>query len=402
VKSIIMVGGGIQQVPAVKRLQAIGYTVIVSDKNHNAPAFSHADLGVCIGATDVKSLISWVLINKVQWNISGIFTLTNYAVSVSLIANACGLPSIPVDVSVNCDNKLIMKRLFQKFNFKSAPYFEVSSIAEAEIAYKTINGPAYLKVVDGFGGKGVVKIRHIDNIKSVFSDLLSFSCYPTLILEKEIIGDYIDVQGVYHQNIFHCAGEADSFFTTDDDDYTQYNPVENFNICPSQLTPEIVKSTYQLLDSISQSLGMTFGPVGGDFVVNEDGIHVIEVGPRLHGPNGTLQIFPNAMAIKPLEYMAQVICGDDPNSKFLDASSDSVSLCMVITSPKKTIKTAEFIKDPLELPGIFASHTYKNPSDTIEQQNNTLSGLASLFVNGKDLSEAKLRLDTASRLFNIQ
>ncbi len=398
-KSIIMVGGGIQQVPAVTRLKDIGYRVIVTDTNPDAPAFTEADVTVNIGALDVKSLISWILLNKSQLNISGIFTLTNYAVSVALVANSTGLPTLPPEIAVACDNKLLMKRKFKEFGFLTPEYHEVSSLQETLEAFKALGGTCYLKVVDGFGGKGVSKIIEEADIHRVYDALKNESLYPEMILEKEIVGHFIDTQGVFHGGTFYPAGDADSFFSNNDEQYKNFNPVETFNICPSQLSSEDVNKAYNMLRDIAIALKMDFGPVGGDFVLDEHGLHVIEVGPRLHGPNGTLQMFPKAMQIKPLEFMAQVLCGDTPNTEFVNISRESVALCHVFVSDKPEIKDVGFTENPLMQHGVFTSYIYKKAGITLKQSAMKLSGLASVFVSGNNIEQAQSRLETVKSLF---
>ncbi|MFL0799153.1 MAG: ATP-grasp domain-containing protein [Agarilytica sp.] len=401
-KSIIMIGGGIQQVPAVARLKDIGYRVIVTDTNREAPAFTQADVCVNIGALDVKSLISWILINKTNLNIAGIFTLTNYAVSVALVANATGLPTLPPEIAVTCDNKLLMKRKFKEFGFLTPEYYEVSSLQETLNAFATLGGTCYLKVVDGFGGKGVSKITSKDDIHRVYSALKNESLYPEMILEKEIIGHFIDTQGVFHEGTFYPAGDADSFFSNNEEQYKNFNPVETFNICPSQRSTADIETAYNMLRDIAIALKMDFGPVGGDFVLDEQGLHVIEVGPRLHGPNGTLQMFPKAMQIKPLEFMAQVLCGDTPNSEFVNISRESIALCHVFVSDKPEIEDVGFTESPLIQPGVFTSYVYKKAGKTLKQSAMKLSGLASVFVSGDNLEQAQSRLETVKSLFYVE
>ncbi len=396
-----MLGGGIQQVPAVARLKNIGYRVIVTDTNPEAPAFADADVTVNIGAHDVKSLISWILLNKSQLNIAGIFTLTNYAVSVALVANATGLATLPPEIAVTCDNKLLMKRKFKEFGFFTPEYYEVSSLEETIEAFQTLGGTCYLKVVDGFGGKGVSKITEEQDIHRVYDALKNESLYPEMILEKEIIGHFIDTQGVFHEGTFYPAGDADSFFSNSLAQYKHFNPVETFNICPSQQAPENIEKAYNMLRDIAIALKMDFGPVGGDFVLDEQGLHVIEVGPRLHGPNGTLQIFPKAMQIKPLEFMAQVLCGDTPNTEFVHISRESVALCHVFVSNKPQIEDVGFSAPPLEQPGVFTSYIYKKAGETLKQSAMKLSGLASVFVSGDNLEQAQSRLATVKSLFYV-
>ncbi len=398
-KSIIMLGGGIQQVPAVARLQSIGYRVIVTDIKPDAPAFSDADVSVNLGANDVKGLISWVLLNREKYNIAGIFTLTNYAATVAMVANATGLPSLPVETVISCDNKLLMKRKFVEYGFKTAEYYEVVNQQEAIDAYRKINSPCYLKVVDGFGGKGVCKVTSESDIEHHYPTLKQTSLFPEMILEKEIIGQFIDTQGIFYQGDFFPAGDADSFFSNAEIEYRDFNPVEIFNICPSQLPANTVHEAYAMLRDISRALTMNFGPVGGDFVLADDGLYVIEIGPRLHGPNGTLQMFPKAMNIKPLEFMAQVLCGDDPSPDFVKCSSSSVALCHVFTSPKREITEVGFTQNPLSHDGVFTSYIYHSNGKTLQQKSMTLSGLASVFVEGCDVNEATARLSRVKNIF---
>ena len=68
-KSIIMVGAGIQEKIAVEKLKANGYTVIVTDKNLDAPGVKIADFHIHASYSDTKKISSWVLREKEKLNI---------------------------------------------------------------------------------------------------------------------------------------------------------------------------------------------------------------------------------------------------------------------------------------------------------------------------------------------
>ncbi len=342
-KSIIMIGGGIQETPAISRLKGLGYRTIVTDQNPNAPAFDAADVAVNIDARDVQSLIAWTLAHKQSYNIAGIFTLTNQAPTVALVANATGLPSLPVATVMQCDNKLLMKRKFQDLGLPSARYTEVSAPQEAEEAIsKRGKCVFYLKAVDGFGGKGIKRITSPKEVDEAFLAIKSFTKFPIIILEEEMNGHFIDVQGVFYKDVFYRAGIADSYFSSHLEGFSAYNPIEIFNVSPSQQPKEIVDQTYVLLEDASRALGMNWGPVGGDFILMDEGLKIIEIGPRLHGPNGTLQIFPAATGIQPFEFMVQTIAGDEPNPDYLKEQHHRVALCYVFVSPRTDLQNSCF------------------------------------------------------------
>ena len=48
-----MIGGGVQEIPAVTKLQEFGYHVIVIDRNKYAPAFEFSDKKVIFDGKDI-------------------------------------------------------------------------------------------------------------------------------------------------------------------------------------------------------------------------------------------------------------------------------------------------------------------------------------------------------------
>jgi biotin carboxylase len=397
-----MIGGGIQEVPAVIKLQELGYCVIVVDRNISAPAFEFADVKVIFDGKDIPGIVSWILSFKKKYNISGVFTLTSLAPTVSLVANATGLPTLPVNIVMECDNKLLMKRRFVELNLPTANYYEVSTPEEAiRIVSENKNVSYCLKVADGFGGKGIKFINTIDDIPEAFNLMKTFTSFPVLLLEEVLEGDFIDVQGVFYNNKFYGAGSADSYFSNEIPEYAEFNPVEIFNISPSQQPDEIINASYALLEEASRKMGMTWGPVGADFILTSDGLKIIEIGPRLHGPNGTLRIFPASTGINPLEFMAQCVCGDVPDEKLLKPKLNKVALCYVFISSKEHIDNVGFTKEPSSLPGLFAWNNYYGSKTAIPKSNVTLSGLASVFVVGDSYDEAISNLEEVKNTFNI-
>ena len=63
-KSVVMIGGGLQQVEAVNEARKLGFFVIVTDKNKSAPCFENADLSVVLDGKDVKASLN--LLTKIK------------------------------------------------------------------------------------------------------------------------------------------------------------------------------------------------------------------------------------------------------------------------------------------------------------------------------------------------
>jgi hypothetical protein len=148
-------------------------------------------------------------------------------------------------------------------------------------------------------------------------------------------------------------------------------------------------------------MGINWGPVGGDFILTESGLKIIEITPRLHGPNGTLQIFPAATGIKPFEFMVQCIAGDPPNPEFLKPKYDKVALCKVFVSNKKHLNKIGFITSPKNLKGLFNWFIYWKKGNKTMESKSCLAGLATVYVLGDNFKKAMANLKNIENSFII-
>ena len=74
-KSILIIGGGELGLNQIKWAKEVGFNVIVTDKNPNAPGLAAADLGLTIDAIDVASLAAFALANQSKYNISAVYLI---------------------------------------------------------------------------------------------------------------------------------------------------------------------------------------------------------------------------------------------------------------------------------------------------------------------------------------
>ena len=167
-KSVIMIGGGIQEVEAVRIAQSIGLKVIVTDRNSAAPCFQYADYTAVIDGRDIESLIAYTLLNKEKLNISGVFTLTELVTSVAAVAAAADLPGVPIKSAVACQNKQLCKEIWKKKGIPTPYGGIVTTYEEAEKMYLQLGGNIFIKPIVGFGGQKSGKINSIAKLKTFF------------------------------------------------------------------------------------------------------------------------------------------------------------------------------------------------------------------------------------------
>ncbi len=337
-KSIVMIGAGIQEKVAVEKLKKNGYTVIVTDKNLDAPGVKIADFHIYASYTDTKKISSWILREKEKLNIKGIFTLIHAAYEVSVIAKTCNLPTLEPHIILVSDEKIFHKKILEENGLPIARYKEIKSINDLEKGLNEFYNLAILKTTDSYGGKGIQKIDKNTNLAEKWNDVLQVLSSGTIILEEKLDGEFIDLQGFMHNGKFYRGGESSVSFTNNLEGIGQINPIETFHISPSIQSKEIIDKAYELFEKACSICGLKWGPVGIDLIKTTKGLKIIEIGPRLHGPNGSLRIFPDSTGIEPLLFLAQLVCGDIPNEEFLKPKFKKVSMCLVYVNKPGVIQ----------------------------------------------------------------
>ena len=169
-KTVMMIGGGLQEIKAVTIAQEAGYKVLVTDRNANAPCFEYADYVAVIDGRDVENLIAYVLINQEELNITGVFTLTELVTSVAAVSSATGLPSVSLSSAVACQNKQLCKKIWSDNDIPTPKGGVVTTLNDAQILFNELGQRVFVKPIIGFGGISSRKIISQNELKKFFID----------------------------------------------------------------------------------------------------------------------------------------------------------------------------------------------------------------------------------------
>lgn len=286
-KSLWMIGGGYQQLRAVKIAKKLGYKIIVSDKNRNCTCANIADEFVLIDGLDIESLISFGLKLKKQNKLDGVFTFTELTTSVAAITQALGLPSSGLIGSVNAQDKGLSKIIWKKNNISIPNGFLYFGQINVLDKIKKLNFPLIKKPVKGSGGAGILEFESYTSFYNWFKNNQKKINYENrVVIEEKIEGSSHDVNGIIdNKGKFHPYGIIDRTFLKN-------YPVEDSVMSPSQLNDKKQDELYELLEKSVRCLGINFGPVKGDAILTKKGFKMLEVATRLHGPKFSLYAMP--------------------------------------------------------------------------------------------------------------
>jgi len=275
-KSILIVGAGFGQLPAIKTAKEMGVFTIAVDKNPNAIGAGMADLFYNVDIIDKEGVLKVAIEN----NISGIMTMQSDlpVPTIGYVNDSLGLKGVSLEVANHCSNKLEMRK---KLKDKSAaqPKFEiVSTLQEALNASDKIGYPCVVKAPDSSGSRGVTKVLNKNEVEEAFNESFKFTRLNSILVEEFIEGIEFGAQ------TFSVNGKCELVLMHND---TLSPPPYMIPIGHSfpfyRLSEEKAREAEYDIKMAVESLGITDGPANVDLILDNktNRVKIIEIGARI-------------------------------------------------------------------------------------------------------------------------
>lgn len=295
-KKLLILGGGIEQLDAIKMCKKLNVSTIVCDKNNRAPGRKYADKFYNFSIKDLKNNLNIAKKHKVD----GIFTLcSEYAVpTVAKIASKLNLRSITPKTAKLATNKIYMKRKLKINNIKTPEFKTIKNKHDYLKFIKNKNFPFVLKPSDSSGQQGIKLIKSDKGIVKKINSVKKISSDKKVLIEKFYNG--------YELNIVALVeSKKVSFLSISHRKTCSEN---NFGIATEHLFPsklnkiEIQKLKKLCIKSIN-AIGLTDGVAYPQVILtNDNKFYLIEIAARI--PGGYMrEMSLMASGIDPIEFM---------------------------------------------------------------------------------------------------
>src|SRR5467141_1078248 len=147
--AVLIVCGGLLQVPAVLIARDLGLKVVVTDGSADAPAMKLADEPVILDIYDVQGHCELVKSLRERYNLRGVFTEgADVEVTVAAAAEVAGLPRVRLEAARNTKNKVFTRRCFDRSGIPNPRWAEVRDDVESRQGAERIGFPLMVKAVD--------------------------------------------------------------------------------------------------------------------------------------------------------------------------------------------------------------------------------------------------------------
>jgi len=273
-KSILILGAGVYQVPAIQKARKMGLkTIVLSYNIKNYPGYKYADIPLEVDTTDIKRVLKVAR----EYKVGGVFTTgTDVALKALGAVNEklglCGPSAKACELSTN---KSVMKEKFIQGDVPTARYFEARNFGECTEAADKIGFPVMIKAVNSSGSRGISKVENMEGLK----DAWKYSKENSKNGDPVIIEEYLE--GVeFGAQAFVFGGDVKLVCPHND---TVTPPPYSTPIGHSYPFEklELLGEIRKVVISGIKALGIDNSAANIDLILTNDGPKILEIGARM-------------------------------------------------------------------------------------------------------------------------
>jgi biotin carboxylase len=276
-KTLLIVGAGYEQLPAIQIAKAKGLWVLVTDLNPQAPGVEYADVFAQISTADKDANLAFAKAN----DIDGVMTLGS-ELAVPVVAHICEtlhLPGLSKEVALKATNKNFMHQAFEAHAVSAPRAKKIVRMASLNEFIAECGWPVVIKPSDSSGQKGVGIFHQADKLQAALDEAISFSTDGAAIVEEYISGPEINVTAVVEAGNIHFL--SFSHRVTAEPPHFGIAIEHRFPIgIDSALLEEVKITALKAIESIGLKDGIAYPQI---IASPEKGAKILEIAARIPG-----------------------------------------------------------------------------------------------------------------------
>ncbi len=317
-RTLLIVSGGVEALPGIRRARELGLHVVVSDGSPDAPGLRAADDRLLASTYDVAATVAAARrYHREVRPLDGVTCIaSDVPVTVAAVAAELGLPGVPLEAAHLSADKLAMKRRLAERGVAVPWFAEALTAADLRRHVAAQGYPLVVKPVDSRGARGVLLLRdgRVD-LEWAHATALRESPSDRVIVERFLAGPQVSTESLVLDDVAHTVGLIDRNYEL----LERFAPhvIEDGGQLPSQLPAGTQAAIHELIQRAVEAFGIRAGVVKGDVVVCDGEPHVIEVALRLSGGYQCTHEIPLATGVDFVGRALALALGETPDPQEL-------------------------------------------------------------------------------------
>ena len=310
-KSVLILGAGLMQEPAILAAKKLGFKTFVIDANPNAQSVPLADVFKQIDLKDKEEILIYAGELFHKENLCGVFTAgTDFSVSVSYVASSLKLPCHDYEAALNASIKPRMRKCFEQASVPSPKYFSLTgkdfSYEKISFITESLGYPCVVKPADNMGARGCRMIRNKSEAFTASKIACENSKSQTIIIEEFMQGPEYSIDALVYNGTMTITGFADR--------HIYYPPyfIETGHTMPSTVDWKIKKELIECFALGVKALGLTCGAAKADIKYTKNGPQIGEIAARLSGGYMSGWTYPYSSDLNLTEQALLIATGHEP------------------------------------------------------------------------------------------
>ena len=370
-KKLMMLSASIFEIPLIRKAQEIGYYVVTTGYNENAPGHRISDEYVPFDYSDYDGMVR--LGHDLQINAISQGCSDNCALVAAYMGEKLGLNGH--DSLINAEiihRKDKFKEFVKKAGIKS-PIAECFASKEEALEYniKKIL-PAIIKPTDQAGGYGVSIIYNEKDYKKAIEKAFNMSREGKIVAEPYI-------QGTLHSLMTFIIDQTVVSYATLND-YSYANKyMTNTGISPADNHNKAVKSLLPEVNKVAKELSLVDGLLHMQYIQKDDDFWIIEMMRRMPGNNCTTAA-TRAFGVDWRDWIIRAEAGEDCSGIPKTKMSDKIYGYHAVMSDRNGIYKGITVSDEIKK-NIIDITTYEKPGAVVNDYLHQKFGLVQLYFN---------------------
>ena len=390
-KTLLIISGGIEAVPGIRRAKAMGLHVVVSDRDPHAPGFDFADDRLLASTYDVAATVAAARrYHQHMRPLDGVICMAaDVPVTVAGVAAELGLPGLPLETAHLAADKLAMKRHFVEQGI-AVPWFSaVASVNDLKKIVAERGVDLVIKPVDACGARGVLRLSDDMDLEWAFNHARDNSATGRVMVEAYLHGPQISTESVMVDGVAHTAGFIDRNY----EHLQRFAPfmIENGGQQPTALTDDQRNAVTALAERAGLAMGIRNGIAKGDMVLTGEGPKVIEIAARLSGGWMSSDQIPLATGVDMVGAAIQLALGEAPDRQMLSPKfHKGVAIRYFFPCPGRIVAIKN-IDTAQRRPWVHTLRMFVRPGDVLDAVTHHARRAGFVITIGEDRRQAMAR-----------
>ena len=394
-KHILIIGGGVFQVPAIKAAKSMGLKVAVTDYNREAEGMLLADYPIEVSTRNINLTVNMAKQFHATCPLDGVLTVgTDASQTVAAVADALNLPGIPFEVAERATDKIKMRQVLKEKGVPVPDFRPIWTLEDCHDAIKDMALPLVIKPCDNMGARGVRKIECLEDLPPAFREAKEASISGKLILETFMEGPELSLDALVYGGNIHITGVADRII-----ERAPYF-VEVGHTLPSTLPAEEQVRIVEVFKQAISALGIDIGAAKGDIKLTPEGPKIVEIAARLSGGWMSAHTYPLSTGVNLYKAAIQVALGEEPTD--LQPKTALVSAERSLLPPPGKILSIRGVEEARKIKGVKEIILMKEAGDMAEEPRSNMGKVGYVITVGKTREEAIRINDLARKTLTIE